>query len=160
MKETFKQLTILLCKFLIKSFIPIFMAIILNYTLRNIFNNLNDETLFYLPIFCFCLCLSIFLKIYNSYIRRKDKIKNNGITNYKRDFDDILSPLLAEALVNQKIDIRELVMTQIIELKLKGNIQIINNEKIEDWLAELNKLDFSIEPYFDVDSIIKILNKQ
>jgi len=34
-----------------------------------------------------------------------------------------------------------------------------NNEKIEDWLAELNKLDFSIEPYFDVDSIIKILNK-
>lgn len=34
-----------------------------------------------------------------------------------------------------------------------------NNEKIEDWLAELNKLDFSVEPYFDVDSIIKILNK-
>lgn len=34
-----------------------------------------------------------------------------------------------------------------------------NNEKIEDWLAELNKLDFSVEPYVDVDSIIKILNK-
>lgn len=34
-----------------------------------------------------------------------------------------------------------------------------NREKIEEWLSELNKPDYRVEPYSDVDSIIKIFNQ-
>lgn len=46
-----------------------------------------------------------------------------------------------------------------VNLGADENLPNNNREKIEEWLSELNKPDYRVEPYSDVDSIIKIFNQ-
>ena len=52
-------------------------------------------------------------------------------TKYRRDTSNLVSPILAEAIIDGKIGLKELIMTTIIELSIRGNINIINNNTLE-----------------------------
>ena len=60
-------------------------------------------------------------------------------TNYRRETEELVSPILAEAIVDGKIGLKELIMTTIIELSIKGNIEIINNDTLK--LVSYNNLE-------------------
>ena len=70
--------------------------------------------------------ISVILLIISLIINSKKKT-----TNYRRDTSDLVSPILAEAIIDGKIGLKELIMTTIIELSIRGNINIINNDTLE-----------------------------
>ena len=51
--------------------------------------------------------------------------------NFKADTSNLISPILAEAIIDGKIGLKELIMTTIVELNIRGNINIINNDTLE-----------------------------
>ena len=51
--------------------------------------------------------------------------------NYKKEIDGLVSPVLAECIIDGKVGLKELIMTTIIDLHIRGNIEIINNEIIK-----------------------------
>lgn len=55
------------------------------------------------------------------------KIKAEG---YKRDWDEVIEPALAEGIVDGKIGTKELIMTAIVDLVTRKNIEVINNDSI------------------------------
>lgn len=57
--------------------------------------------------------------------------KKLRVNNYRRETSGLVSPILAEAIVDGKIGLKELIMTTIIELNIRGNIKIINNDTLE-----------------------------
>lgn len=60
------------------------------------------------------------------------KMSNKTSTKNKRkDYKDVISPILAEVLVDGKIDIKNLILATIVELQIKGNIAIMNDNIIE-----------------------------
>lgn len=67
------------------------------------------------------LLISIITNCKNKIIRVK---------NYRKDTNELISPVLAEAVIDGKIDLKEYIMTTIIELSVRGNIKIINNSSI------------------------------
>ena len=72
------------------------------------------------------IIISVVLLIISLSINNKKKI-----TNYRRDTSDLISPILSEAVIDKKIGIKELIMTTIIELNIRGNIKILDNKTIE-----------------------------
>lgn len=72
------------------------------------------------------IIISVILLIISLIINKKQKV-----TNYRRDTSDLVSPILAEAIIDRKIGLKELIMSTIIELSIKGNINIINNNTLE-----------------------------
>ena len=52
---------------------------------------------------------------------------------------DLVPPIIAEAIIDGKIGLKELIMTTIIELNIRGNIKIINNDVLE--LVSLDNLE-------------------
>ncbi len=72
------------------------------------------------------ITISVILLIISLIINNKKKT-----TNYRRDTSDLVSPILAEAIIDGKIGLKELIMTTIIELNIRGNINIINNDTLE-----------------------------
>lgn len=151
MKKDNKKINVKDClKILIAFCFIICITIILKQILFTTLNNLevtfSEDDIFYFNILCpllaittfllICkLIMTIYLNIYKLYIN-----KNLKVEQYRRDFKDVLPPILAEALVDKKIDMKNMIMTQILQLKLNGNIEIINNEKIKlvskDYLQE------------------------
>lgn len=53
------------------------------------------------------------------------------LQDYQRDLDDLVEPLIAEYMLDKDHGIKELIMTGIIQLHLKKNIEIINNKQIK-----------------------------
>ena len=50
------------------------------------------------------------------------KLSNKITTKEKRkDYKNVISPILSEVLVDGKIDIKNLILTTIVELQIKGN---------------------------------------
>ena len=72
------------------------------------------------------LCASFVMFIISYGINKQMKTKE-----YRRETEGLLSPILAEAVIDRKIGLKELIMTSIIQLSIKGNIKIINNQTIE-----------------------------
>ena len=72
------------------------------------------------------ITISIILLIISIIINNKKKA-----TNYRRDTSNLVSPILAESIIDGKIGLKELIMTTIIELNIRGNINIINNDTLE-----------------------------
>ena len=72
------------------------------------------------------IAISVILLIISLIINNKKKT-----TNYRRDTSNLVSPILAEAIIDGKIGLKELIMTTIIELNIRGNINIINNDTLE-----------------------------
>lgn len=69
---------------------------------------------------------SLTLFVISNIINKKAKI-----SNYKKEIGSLVSPILAETIIDGKTGLKELIMTTIIELHIRGNIKIINNETIE-----------------------------
>ena len=75
------------------------------------------------------IAISVILLILSLIINNKKKT-----TNYRRDTSDLVSPILAEAIIDGKIGLKELIMTTIVELNIRGNIHFINNNTLEQYL--------------------------
>lgn len=76
------------------------------------------------------LCIAvieIILLIRIVFLRRRTSFKKK----YIRDTKKIIRPILAEAIINKKIDVKNVVMTCIIGLINKGNLKVIDNDKIQ-----------------------------
>ncbi len=56
--------------------------------------------------------------------------KKPKVTEYKKDATGLESALIAEFLIDKKVNIKTLIMTTIIELSIKGNVEIINNNTV------------------------------
>ena len=72
------------------------------------------------------IIISVILLIISLIINKKKRA-----TKYRRDTSNLVSPILAEAIIDGKIGLKELIMTTIIELSTRGNINIINNNTLE-----------------------------
>lgn len=76
--------------------------------------------------------------------------------NYLRDLKDVISPMLAETLIDGKMGSKELIMTAIVELICRKNIQNIDNDKFK-LVSRDNLLDYEeqlIDMIFGTKSII------
>lgn len=82
-----------------------------------------DERIYILIL---VIIISLLLLIISLILNRHKKL-----TNYRRDTSNLVSPILAEAIIDGKIGLKELFMTTIIELSIRGNINIINNDTLE-----------------------------
>lgn len=102
-------------------------------TLKEIekYSYINERT----DVLVACVVISVVLFILSFIINKKIKVNN-----YRRETSDLVSPILAEAIVDGRIGLKELIMTTIIELNIRGNIKIINNDIIE--LISLDNLEF------------------
>lgn len=69
---------------------------------------------------------AVMIFIISFFINKKMQARH-----YRRETSDLVSPILAEAIIDGKIGLKELIMTTIIELNIKGNIKIINNDTLE-----------------------------
>ena len=72
------------------------------------------------------ITISVILLILSLIINNQKKT-----TNYRRDTSNLIFPILAEAIIDGKIGLKELIMTTIVELNIRGNINIINNDTLE-----------------------------
>lgn len=83
----------------------------------------------------FILVISFLLFLYACIFN----INKEKVSSYRRETEDLLPPVLAESLIDGKIGLKELIMTTIIELSTRKNINIINNDTIE--LVSTNGLE-------------------
>lgn len=72
------------------------------------------------------ITISVILLILSLIINNQKKT-----TDYRRDTSNLISPILAEVIIDGKIGLKELIMTTIVELNIRGNINIINNDTLE-----------------------------
>lgn len=91
--------------------------------------------------------ISLMLFSISIFINKKPKVKT-----YRKETSDLISPIISESIIDGKIGLKELIMTTIIELNIKGNINIINNDTLE--LVSLKNLE-----NYELD-IAKMLFKQ
>lgn len=90
------------------------------------------------------LLISMILFLVAFYTGRKP------ITTRKRkDHKGLISPILAEVLIDGKIDIKNLIMTTIVELQIKGNIEILG----DDTIRLRHKENLEIHEHFLVNTI-------
>ena len=76
-----------------------------------------------------CICFIITLISYIIYFVIKGR--NKKTRDIKREWNDLISPILAETIIDGKIDVKNLIMTVITDLVTRGNIEVINNEYIK-----------------------------
>lgn len=93
---------------------------------------------------CTCFFISIILFFVAYKVSRKPKIVKKS-----KEYKGVISPILAEVLVDGKIDIKNLILTTITELQIKKNVAIVNDNIIE----LLHKNNLSIHELYLVDMI-------
>lgn len=71
--------------------------------------------------------ISIITCILSVILTRKPRIKNK----YIREYEDVINPIMAEALIDSKIGAKELTMTCILSAIKKGALEVIDNDTIE-----------------------------
>lgn len=122
--------------------ILIFPAIILNYSyiayVTSIFGKIENvyETMFTSWLYMYSLLIVIILFIYKKYINKFTRKRKISI---RKDFTDLLEPAIAEGIIDQRMNLKELIMSLILQMSIKGNINIINNNEIE--LVHKNNLN-------------------
>ena len=71
------------------------------------------------------------------------KLKKQKVKNIRREWQDLVTPVLAETIIDGEVGTKELIMTVITDLVTRGNIEIIDNETIhlihKNDLAEYEK---------------------
>lgn len=98
-----------------------------NYDLKKetgIFANEDKGNIIY---FSAIAISTVILFIITIYATKNIKIEKE----YVRDTKNVISPILAESLIDRKIGSKELIMACIVELTCKGNIQNIDNNKFK-----------------------------
>lgn len=71
-----------------------------------------------------CLTLTFYI-LYFIWKLKKQKAKN-----IRREWQDLVTPVLAETIIDGEVGTKELIMTVITDLVTRGNIEIIDNETI------------------------------
>lgn len=71
--------------------------------------------------------ISIITCILSIILTRKPRIKKK----YIRECENLINPIMAEALIDSKIDAKELTMTCILSAIKKGALEVIDNDTIE-----------------------------
>lgn len=69
----------------------------------------------------------------------------------RKDVKNLISPILAEVLVDGKIDVKNLIMTTIIELQIRGNIEILD----EDCMKLIHTENLTVYEHLLVDMIFE-----
>lgn len=87
-----------------------------------------------IPTLILLVIISVVMFAISMVINKKEKIKA-----YRRETQDLVPPIIAEAIIDGKIGLKELIMTTIIDLNIRGNIKIINNDILE--LVSLKNLE-------------------
>lgn len=95
---------------------------------------------------CATFFVSLFLFFIAFYITRKPVV-----TKRSKEYKNVISPILAEVLVDGKIDIKNLILTTIVELQIKKNIAIVDDNVIE----LLHKSNLNSHEIFLVDLIFQ-----
>ena len=118
----------------------------INTKINNTINSeyINEETLKEIeeysyingkiPLLIALVIISILIFTISFAINRKEKINT-----YRRETLNLVPPIIAEAIIDGKIGLKELIMTTIIDLNIRGNIKIINNDILE--LVSLDNLE-------------------
>lgn len=91
---------------------------------------------------CFFISLALFVIAYKVSRRQK-------VTKKSSEYKNLISPILAELLIDGKIDIKNLMLTTIAQLQIKKNITIVNDNVIE----LLHKNDLNLYELYLVDMI-------
>lgn len=107
--------------------ISIFILVVIAFQCLSVNTGLDKVIIWKTIIVFVCTCISAFFLIFVNTIN----FRKSEIINYKRDCKGLISPILAETVIDGETEIKELIMTTIIQLHIKGNIRIINNESIE-----------------------------
>lgn len=114
----------------------VFILIIIAITFISIFLIINNrgknlgEYHFYYTLLNTAMVITIimiFLVIY-VYILKKTKV---GKEEYKRDTENTIDPVLAESIIDGKIDANDLIMTCIVKLIYKKKIENLDNDSIK-----------------------------
>lgn len=87
-----------------------------------------------IPLLIGIVIISLLIFLIAFIINKKEKINT-----YRRETFDLVSPVISEAIIDGKIGLKELIMTTIIDLNVRGNIKIINNDILE--LVSLDNLE-------------------
>lgn len=87
-----------------------------------------------IPLLIGIVIISVLIFLIAFIINKKEKINT-----YRRETFDLVSPVISEAIIDGKIGLKELIMTTIIDLNVRGNIKIINNDILE--LVSLDNLE-------------------
>lgn len=96
----------------------------------NITEGYYKQYIFSITVTAFSFCLLIL----SAFISNK---KNT--TRYNKSIENLISPILAETIIDGKTDIRNLIMTSVIEFNVRGNVKIIDNQIIQ--LINYNNLN-------------------
>ncbi len=81
------------------------------------------ERVFVIVIAIFSLLLIVVVII--AYAKRTVKVVKG---KYYRDTKELISPILAESIIDGKIDAKDLIMTVIVDLIRKGNLELNDND--------------------------------
>lgn len=104
----------------------------------------NVEIAFINIRICILFFISILLLYSVTRVSKKVTTKNKS-----KEYKNVISPILAEVLVDGKIDIKNLILTTIVELQIKGNIAIVNDNVVE----LLHKNNLNLHELYLVDMI-------
>lgn len=115
----------------------------------------SKETEIFLINLRLCVMFIISVTLYFVAYKMAKKPK----TQKKREScEGLISPILAEILVDGKIDFKNLIMTTIVELQIKGNIEVINDNCIR--LVHKDNLDIPefiiVNEIFGYESMVNI----
>lgn len=97
--------------------------------------------------------------------------RNEKTKGMSKEVDNLISPSISEAVIDGKIEIKNLIMSTIIDLNLRGNIEIINNDTLrllstgnlelyESKIVDLIFQDSNIVSFKDINSIFKKSNEK
>ena len=114
--------------------------------MNNIFNAADAEIIMINLRICTYFFISVILLLAAYYMSRKP-----NTTKIRKEHKGVISPILAEVLIDGKIDIKNLILTTIVELQIKKNVAIVNDETIE----LLHKNDLKTYELFLVDMIFQ-----
>lgn len=101
---------------------------------NNIFATEYEEHTIY---FYVILTITILLSVITIIITKKVKVEKT----YVRDTNNVISPILAESLIDRKMGSKELIMTCIVDLIHRGNIKNVDNDNFELMSVD-NLLDY------------------
>lgn len=131
------------CFMVLSIYIVVILEKIYSRIVENIWGEeILENSFFTYWLFIFASAILIFLIIYKSSI---NKFSKNREIPLKKDCSDLLEPAVAEGIIDQEMNLKELIMAIIIQISLKGNINIIDNNEIELVHKEnLNKYELEL----------------
>lgn len=138
--------------------LPIMIAVALIWTFFMKIFNITGQQLFITLLLIYSIVMLIIQII---------KDLKMQTSNYNKNFENLVSPVLAETLIDGNADLKNLIMTAIIQLNIKGNVKIINNNSIrlisryniekyeQDILRIIFPNDVKVISFSDINNIFK-----